>query len=104
MKRRIFSGFALAAAIAVAGCDYSYPEVEAAMSPEAMRADYPRLVPMTVLLAEIEALPPPSGQAISDDLAVRVARLRARAEVLRRPVVDVATMTRLRSAINRLQG
>lgn len=104
MKTRVLSGLALVAAISVTACDYSYPEVEAAMSPEAMRADYPRLVPMTALLAQIDELPAQSGAAISDDLAARVARLRARAEVLRRPVVDVATMTRLRSAVNRLQG
>ena len=102
-KYRNFCAVLIASAT-IAGCDFNYPLVDEASEPAAMRADYPRLVPITGLLAGVDTAPARASTAMVQDLDARVANLRARAAVLRRPVVDTATLTRMRSAITRLQG
>ncbi len=104
MKRlSVFLGIVVGATV-LAGCDFSYPMVDGASEPAAMRSEYPRLVPITGILAGVDTAPARATDATVSNLEARVANLRARAIVLRRPVVDTATLTRMRAAINRLQG
>ena len=53
MKRVIAFCALLGASTTLAACDFSYPMVDSAIAPEAMRADYPRLVPITGALLAI---------------------------------------------------
>ncbi len=104
MKRVIAFCALLGASTTLAACDFSYPMVDSAIAPEAMRADYPRLVPITGALTGVDAAPTRANKGMIQDLDARVANLRARAAVLRRPVVDTATLSRMRAAVTRLQG
>ncbi|WP_343079682.1 hypothetical protein [Ostreiculturibacter nitratireducens] len=81
----------------LSGCA-QFPEVEAAMSPEAARADYPALMPIDDVLARA-AEDGIAGPDLEASLQERAARLRARAAALRAPVVDAETGARLRSGI-----
>ncbi|WP_116599959.1 hypothetical protein [Primorskyibacter marinus] len=75
-----------------AGCT-SFPELEAAQTPGIQSAAYPRLLPLDTLLTE-EGDPRATPEAMGD-LAARVARLRARADRLRGPVIDSGTRSRM---------
>lgn len=77
---------------ALAGCT-SFPELDAAQTPGIETAAYPRLLPLDTLLTE-EGDPRATPEA-TDDLAARVAQLRARADRLRGPVVDGGTRSRM---------
>lgn len=67
------------------------------------RDDYPTLVPMEQLLATPE-IPEHAATAMADPaptqggLDNQAATLRARADALRRPVIDAATAARMRDA------
>lgn len=83
------------AALALAGCA-SFPELDAAITPEARTAPYPVIAPLADITAQTA---PPRGAAESaDDIAARAARLRERAATLDGPVVDAATREALRTA------
>ncbi len=65
----------------------------------ASTAPAPRLLPLDALLAGIDA--PVATDALAQDLAGRAARLRARAGLMRGPVMDPVTRARLAAAIAR---
>jgi len=91
---------ALITALALAACT-GYPDLGPPSA--ASRADYPRLVPLTTLLASAR-----TGQltdpTLSRDLAARAARLRARAATMRTSAVSDADIQRMRAAIARHSG
>ena len=84
------------------GCA-QFPQLDAAISAEARRAEYPELIPAQGLLDRRE-----TGRITAEtgpDLLARADRLRARARILRRiTVVDEATRIRLRDRLRRLGG
>jgi hypothetical protein len=59
----------------------------------------PPLLPLDTLLAAVDA--PVATAAVADNLAARASRLRARAGLMRAPVLDPATRERLAAAIAR---
>jgi len=95
--RRTIASFAIAA-ILLAGCS-DFPELDAAITPAARKADYPTLVPIDQLLASAQVV------QITDETATnlqgRISRLKSRAARLRGPVIDSTTRARLRAAIAR---
>ncbi|WP_226779243.1 hypothetical protein [Oceaniglobus trochenteri] len=90
----------VALSAALAGCA-GYPDL--GESPAAARAEYPRLVPLTGLLATAQ-----TGQltdpTLSRDLAGRAARLRARAAAMRRAALTDQDRSRIREAVLRYGG
>ncbi len=85
----------LLAILALAGCA-TFPELDAAITPEARAAPYPAIAPLADITAQTA---PPRGAAEStQSLAGRAARLRERAAGLDGPVVDPATRDLLRAA------
>jgi hypothetical protein len=90
----------LIAALVLAGCT-GYPDL--GPSPATRGAAYPRLIPLTALLARAE-----TGQlsdpTLSRDLAARAQRLRARAATLRQNAVSEADLQRMRAALARQTG
>jgi hypothetical protein len=90
---RLTRTFLCLALIAPGGCA-DFPDMG---SLPAAQTVAPELLPMDTLLARVgtsRATP-----AVSDALAGRAARLRARAALMQGPVMDPATRTRLQSAI-----
>ena len=77
---------------ALAGCT-TFPELDAVQTPGLANAPYPRLLPLGTLLAEGSA--PRATPEAMGDVAARAARLRARADRLRSPVIDSATRARM---------
>jgi hypothetical protein len=59
----------------------------------------PPLLPLDTLLAAVDA--PVATDAVAEGLAARAGRLRARAALMRGPVLDPATRERLAAAIAR---
>ena len=59
----------------------------------------PALVPIDTLLAQVA--PARATVQVADNLAARAARLRARAALMRGPIIDPATRARLAAAIAR---
>ena len=89
-------------AVVLTGCT-TFPEVDAVVSEDAKRADYPNLVPAESLLVKRTAwrLNETTGEA----LLARAARLKARARILRNiPAVDEETRLRIGSQLRRLGG
>lgn len=81
-----------------AGCT-NIPELKSAVPDWVADAPYPQLVPLPETLT---LLPAPAAQSaeLQQDLDARVARLKARAERLRGPVVSSADQDRLRDEID----
>jgi hypothetical protein len=69
------------------------------LSSRTSTAPPPPLLPLETLLAGVDA--PVATDAVADNLASRAARLRARAALMRAPVLDPATRARLAAAIAR---
>ena len=89
-------------AAVLAGCT-TFPQLDAVVSDEARRADYPRLVPAAGLLAKRSEgrLTETSGEA----LLARAARLQARARILRNvATIDEETRLRIAARLRRLGG
>jgi hypothetical protein len=80
----------LAAVLLVVACA-EFPEIDA--FPPTSGAAAPALVPLDTLLAQTAASPD------TPDLAPRAARLKARAALMRGPVMDPATRARLAAAL-----
>ena len=83
-----------AALLTLAACT-QVPDLEALDSPAARAADYPRLLPLEMLL---DAPPPSATEAERAALEARARALRARADRLRRPVIDPQSQSRLDGA------
>jgi hypothetical protein len=84
------------------GCA-EFPQLDAVISEEARRADYPDLLPSATLLErrELGRLSVTDGNA----LLARAERLRARARILRRVVtINDDTRRRISGRLNRLGG
>ena len=83
---------------ALAGCA-QFPEADATITPEAEAADFPELVPLEPLLAEIDTqqLDAPATEAA---LLARVAGLKARAARLSGAGLDPEDRKRLQSGVN----
>jgi len=91
-----------ALAVLLGGCA-TFPELDAVVSTEAKRAEYPNLIPAAGLLARRDQgrLDTTSGEA----LLSRADRLRARARIIRAiTVVDEATRLRIAGRLRRLGG
>ena len=73
--------------------------VPVGLSQNTSTAPPPPLLPLDTLLATVDA--PVATAAVADNLAGRAARLRARAALMRAPVLDPATRARLAAAIAR---
>ncbi len=71
------------------------PALDARLSEADRSAPYPAPVPLGPLLALADAAP----MAPAGDLSGRVAALVARASALRGPVIDAATVARIRSSL-----
>lgn len=91
----------LLTALLVAGCA-EFPDLDASISPEARRADYPELVPVGDILNRRGAARTTGEEA--DVLNARAAALRARARLLRGAAIDDATRERLSPTLTRLGG
>ncbi|SFR41890.1 hypothetical protein [Litoreibacter janthinus] len=82
----------------LSACTAHLPAIDATISEEARKADYPTLNPLPDLIARSEA-----GSTIeveTEALAARVARLKARARALKgRSIIDGATRLRLLNAV-----
>lgn len=84
----------------LAGCAQTYPGDNVPISAEARAADFPKLDPLTTLLATARA--PSDTKAQGDDLEARVARLKARAAALRgRDIFDGQERLKLLRATRR---
>lgn len=90
---------ALAAIIAacLAGCA-QFPELDAAISPGAKNADYPDLVPIEQLKAQVPEVKTDSDTL--DEIDARVESLRTRAQRLRGTVIDSPTRARMQTGVN----
>jgi hypothetical protein len=89
-------------AVLLAGCT-TFPELDAVVSEEARRADYPNLVPAEHLLAKRTAWR--LSETTGEMLLARAARLKARARILRGiSSVDEDTRLRIGSQLRRLGG
>lgn len=80
------------AALFLSACA-QFPRIDA--MPPVSGGPPPELVPIAGLLAQADT--PPSGRAVP--LPARAARLRARAALMRGPILDPATRDRLAAAI-----
>ena len=89
------------AAALLAGCA-SFPELDAAVTPEARRADYPVLIPTAGVLIRREGAR--LTAADGEQLQARAANLQARARLLRGVVIDEETRLRLSGRLRRLGG
>ena len=89
-------------AVALMAACASFPELDAVISEEARRADYPVLVPAQGLLAKRGdgTITEATGAA----LQARATNLRARAALLRGQPIDDETRLRLRARLRRLGG
>lgn len=77
-----------------------YPQLEAAVSPQARAADYPAILPLGALLARQSAAT--TAIDLAGPLPARAAALRRRARALSAaPVVDAATRARMQAALAR---
>ncbi len=92
---------ALTLAALLAGCA-DFPQLDAEISPEARRAGYPDLVPVSDVL-DRRKLARTTGRE-AGVLSARAANLRARAAMLRGIAVDEATRLRLAPRLLRLGG
>jgi hypothetical protein len=81
---------------ALAACT-TFPALDAAVSPESRNAAYPALLPIDQLL--LATGPARTTDAAAAAMALRVARLKARAAAMQGPVTDPATRARLAAAI-----
>jgi len=99
MRRAIFLSLTVAT-LAVA-CT-SFPELDAAVTPEARRAAYPVLIPTQPVLDRRSNVR--VTVATGEALLARAANLRARAGLLRGSVVDDETRRRLANRLRALGG
>lgn len=84
MIRRLSLAALLPLTLLAAGCAPSLPDLDATLTPASRTADYPQLVPLGPVLAEVDALLPREAMPVSTGLEARVADLRRRAAALRR--------------------
>ncbi len=91
----------LGLAAVLSGCT-RFPELDAAITPEARRADYPVLVPIGEVLERRE-LARSTGRE-GENVAARAAALRARARLLRGIAVSDDTRLRLTPRLESLGG
>lgn len=91
----------LAGFLVATGCT-QFPDLDAAISPEARRAGYPQLVPVSDLLSRRNAARTTGNEA--DILRARAAALRARAALLRGAVINDDTRLRLGPRLDALGG
>ncbi len=84
--------------VLLAACT-QFPEVDTQTNDIDPRAPYPALVPLEPLLARADE--PRITEESTDALAARVAALRARADRLRRTVVDGQTRDRMDAGVAR---
>lgn len=93
---------AFALALSLTGCA-QFPALDGTLSAATEAADYPDLVPLDPLLANVDATNTDAG-ATAGAINGRVAQLKARANRLRRGVVDGQTRTRMTTGVSAPQG
>lgn len=93
MRLPLFLAFGL-----LTGCT-SFPELDSAVGAQAGHGNAPRIVPIEPLLAQgrQDHTPP----ALVPEMEARVARLKARARALSRPILRPQERNRLRRAVTR---
>jgi hypothetical protein len=82
--------------LSVAACA-DFPDLDNTVSAGARAADFPTLAPIDSLIGNQP--PPRLTETDVEALSDRIARLRARASALRRPVIDRITRARLQRAL-----
>ncbi|MDF0603789.1 hypothetical protein P1J78_24035 [Psychromarinibacter sp. C21-152] len=94
-------GLVLGLAAVLSGCT-RFPELDAAITPEARRAGYPDLVPITEVLdrRDLARTTAREGEIVE----ARAAALRARARLLRGIAINDDTRLRLTPRLRRLGG
>lgn len=87
----------LSLAVVLSAC-VDIPELGDRVAPDLRDAPFPQLLPIDVIL---DQTPAPQEQAVEvqNDLAARVAALRARAARLQGPVVDPNTLRRMEQGV-----
>ncbi len=91
--------FILAASAILGGCS-TFPQLDAAISDEALSADYPTLVPTEELRVAAATGPiVPREPVTAPQIDTRAASLKARAASLRGDVIDAASKERLEQEI-----
>lgn len=85
--------------LVLAACT-QFPQLDETVDPATEAADFPELVPLEPILAEV-AVQPDRAAETEATLAARAAALRARAARLRSGVVDADTQARMRSGVPR---
>jgi len=89
----------LAAFLTLAACAEPYP-LAPDLAASGADAPYPALVPVERITARVPpATPPDAGAAAAEYVDARAARLRARADRLRGPIIDPETEDRMRRGV-----
>lgn len=94
--------FACALALSAVACT-QFPDLDGTVPASAEAADYPALVPLDPLLANIDAAST-DAQATTGAINARVSRLKSRADRLRRGVLDSQTRSRMTTGVARADG
>ncbi|MCO4846707.1 MAG: hypothetical protein KC448_01895 [Yoonia sp.] len=93
--------FILFLALAALGACADFPDLDARVDAATRDAAYPTLPPLDPLIARASALKT-SGQITAASVAafdVRIANLRAKSVRLRAPIIDAATLARMRRGV-----
>jgi len=82
------------------GACAEFPSLDDRISATARDAPYPRLTNIDPLLAQAST-PVPATNPVAQDINARIARLTQRANTLRGPIIEPATLARMRRGVDR---
>lgn len=86
-------------AIAGLGACAEFPKIDDTLDDAARAADYPTLLPLDPLLAQVSAMGTQITPATEAGFSNRLVRLRNRAAQLRGPVIDAATRAHMQRGV-----
>lgn len=86
-------------AIAGLGACADFPTIDGTLDDAAKAADFPKLLPLDPLLAQVDTFGAQITPASEATFSNRLATLRNRAANLRGPVVDAATRARMQRGV-----
>lgn len=84
----------------VLGACAEFPSLDNRISTTARDAPYPRLTNIDPLLAQA-SIPVPATNAVAQDVNARIARLTQRANALRGPIIEPATLAQMQRGVDR---